>query len=615
MHRAFAVVVAGSLLALCTSPAFSLGFGPSANGAGLGQPLAFSASVTLGAGEVLSEKCVAAEVLAGDGRIEASQVRVRVEPATVDGRTTLHVTTGVAIVEPVVTVDVALGCPVRLSRRFVALLDPPLVREAAEASAAARPVPAGPARETPAVAAASAAPSRVAAGTAAAPPPARAPSRAKRPTQRRTPAAPVRTAAAEPAPRPTSRLSLDPVESVSTQPAAAPAAGIAAPAPAPVPTAAASEVAAVAARAAEERIRQLDDELTRMRREGAEMRDTLAVLNARLRTAEAARDDRWLWALGLLCAVLALAVAWLLHRQARTPPAPRWSDAEPPAAPAPDSVFEHGEPTSAAALPLHPPAIEPAVAAAPPAAGPAPVTPVAAALPADAPESAGIASRAERRALAVEELIDLEQQADFFLVLGQDEAAIDLLMTHVRSSGGESPMPYLKLLEIYRRRGDAPAYSRIRERFNHRFNAYAPEWADDARPSTRTLEDYPRVIERLQQVWGEPWQALDLLDTLLFRPDSTDISFDLPAYADLLFLYSVAGHLSEDGGPVTHVDLLLPLDDTLVPSEISAIERTTPYLPMPPARPSGWMPPEFPLDLDLDLDLDHPAPGPAGPKR
>ena len=32
------------------------------------------------------------------------------------------------------------------------------------------------------------------------------------------------------------------------------------------------------------------------------------------------------------------------------------------------------------------------------------------------------------RELSVEELIDLEQQAEFFIVLGQDDAAIELLM-------------------------------------------------------------------------------------------------------------------------------------------------------------------------------------------
>ena len=45
--------------------------------------------------------------------------------------------------------------------------------------------------------------------------------------------------------------------------------------------------------------------------------------------------------------------------------------------------------------------------------------------------------------------MDLEQQVDFFMVLGQQEAAVDLLVGHIRNTGGTSPVAYLKLLEIY----------------------------------------------------------------------------------------------------------------------------------------------------------------------
>jgi hypothetical protein len=83
------------------------------------------------------------------------------------------------------------------------------------------------------------------------------------------------------------------------------------------------------------------------------------------------------------------------------------------------------------------------------------------------------------RDVSIEELIDLEQQAEFFVVLGQDEAAVDLLMQHLRDTGGSSPLPYQKLLEIHHRSGDRTAYERMRVRFNQRFNAYAPEWGVD----------------------------------------------------------------------------------------------------------------------------------------
>ena len=116
----------------------------------------------------------------------------------------------------------------------------------------------------------------------------------------------------------------------------------------------------------------------------------------------------------------------------------------------------------------------------------APPRPAAAATP-----PAAVAPAARLGAASVEELIDLEQQADFFVVLGQDEAAIDLLMGHVRSTGGVSPLPYLKLLEIYRRRGEREAYERVRERFNRRFNAYAPDWDADLQQG-RALDEYRR---------------------------------------------------------------------------------------------------------------------------
>ena len=82
--------------------------------------------------------------------------------------------------------------------------------------------------------------------------------------------------------------------------------------------------------------------------------------------------------------------------------------------------------------------------------------------------------------LSVQALMDLAQQADFFVALGQDDAAVDLLMRLVRRDAQTGAMPYLKLLKIYRRRGEHEAYGRIRERFNRRFNVSAPHWASFA---------------------------------------------------------------------------------------------------------------------------------------
>jgi hypothetical protein len=164
------------------------------------------------------------------------------------------------------------------------------------------------------------------------------------------------------------------------------------------------------------------------------------------------------------------------------------------------------------------------------------------------------------RDVSIEELIDLEQQAEFFIVLGQEDAAVDLLVEHLRSSGGGSPLPYLKLLEIYHRRGDREAFERTRARFNHRFNAYAPDWEHGLQHGG-SLEDYPGVLPRLQQVWPRPIDAMAELEALLFRRSRGEL-FDLPAYREVLFLYALSRDLLDrepnEGG---NVDLLLPLAD------------------------------------------------------
>jgi hypothetical protein len=162
---------------------------------------------------------------------------------------------------------------------------------------------------------------------------------------------------------------------------------------------------------------------------------------------------------------------------------------------------------------------------------------------------------------SMEELIDLEQQAEFFVVLGQDEAAIALLGGYLDEAGGGSPLPYLQLLEIHQRRDDRASYEDVREAFHRHFNAFAPEWSSDLHFG-RALEEYPQAIARLQALWPTPLHAMQSLDNLLFRRSEGDDTFDFPAYRELLFLYSIArelaGNVETDFGSI---DLFLPLED------------------------------------------------------
>jgi len=197
-----------------------------------------------------------------------------------------------------------------------------------------------------------------------------------------------------------------------------------------------------------------------------------------------------------------------------------------------------------------------------------------------------------RRELSAEEVIDLEQQADFFIALGQEDQAIDLLMSHVRSSGGTSPMPYLKLLGIFHGRSDGDAYERMRERFNRRFNSFAPAWESYGR-QTRTLETYEPEFQRVMAAWSTPSPAVTLLQALLYRRDASTEVFELPAYEELLLLYAIARDVLEHTTNPDGVDLLLPLGKDHEEPPIMHYELTRP--------PEAWMP-----QADIQLDIGEP---------
>lgn len=600
---------------LAAGEASAIGWGRAPQSAVLGQVLDFPVTLRLDPGDIIEPRCVSAEVLIGDQRLPPPAVRVGVDnpnPETL----AIRVLTDRVVDEPVVTVQVAVGCPTRMSRRFVLLADPP--------SLAAAPLP----MLATAATVAAMPPVTVAAGEAAAPPRATAAApapAAESPPVRRAPPPPrkPRKPAPAPAEAPVARLKLDdaaPVGKVDPAAAAASAteSAVAEAFQAVAAAASAARAAASAASAAEARIATLEQTVSQLRVEANANRDTIAQLRTRL--AQADRGGRW--TLPLLVAVvglLALAV-WMALRMRRLD-AERvraWRAAaaaqnERPATPTSQLPMVTTEIPVPPTLPPSPPSppypSRPAVVGAPaPLVAPPPddrdldialdttdVLPVG-----------SVADPGSPRDVTIEELLDLEQQAEFFIVLGQDDAAVDLLVHHLRDTGGGSPLPYLKLLEIYRRRGEREAYERTRARFNHRFNAYAPEWEADLLTG-RSLEAYPGVIPRLQQVWPRPMDAMAELEALLFRKSRGDL-FDLPAYREVLFLYSLARDLLDrEAADTGNVDLLLPLADggefsSTSPHPYLQVERDSVFDPgLPVDRPTA------PVDLDLS------QPGEGGP--
>jgi hypothetical protein len=291
-----------------------------------------------------------------------------------------------------------------------------------------------------------------------------------------------------------------------------------------------------------------EPELLRARAEHASALQEVAALQARLREAEASRRNPPLvYGLATLSVLLLLALLALLARVVRL------SNRLALRRHADGAAFHTHEPSAALKESVldHPWTQMRVVTE------PVPSQPLAPETRTEPQITTAPAAHTASQELSVDELIDLEQQADFFVALAQDDAAIDLLMGQLRLSGGSSPMPYLKLLEIYRRRGDNDAHERIRERFNRRFNAHAP--ACVAEPMAgQSLDAYPDVVARLQAAWSTPDESVALLELLMGRAHNSDPGFDLPAFADLMLLHSLARDLREREAAAGGIDLLLP---------------------------------------------------------
>ncbi|MCB1995964.1 MAG: hypothetical protein H6933_15970 [Burkholderiaceae bacterium] len=639
-------------------PAWGLGFGSGTPSTTLGRPLDFRVVLRLADGESLDDSCVRAAVLVGDRNLPAQAIGTLVTTGP-DNTAVVRVRTTSRIDEPLVSVDVQAGCVQRVSRSYTVFADPPLsplpaVPEqlarapvpAGQPAAAADAVPAAPAVPQPAVtpvpqvAVRAAAPTAEVVASAATPRPAPKPKPRPKPRPKPKVVAQPDDVQAPPA----ARLRLD--EPRVVLPASTAAAGT----PTAVPGAESAETlllvdraneavkaAIAAASASQARIAALEDSVRQLSDAARDQQRLLAQLSARAEAAES--GARWLWPLLLAIVAFAGLATWLwirlreLERErhqgwlaaAQAAASPRAAVADRPAAaaapaqraevPTPSQVpllVERGQrhgglgAVGAGLAPVH----QPTPSEMP---DPAPTQPPAwyddvppsqrtmplVSMPAPAiggvPAGAAVGSS---RDVSAEELIDLEQQAEFFVVLGQDDAAIDLLVSHLRDAGGASPLPYLKLLDIYHRREDRAAYERTRDRFNQRFNAHAPAW-DAAGHDGRALEDYPAVIDWLQRVWPQPLDAMAELESLLFRKDGGEL-FDLPAYRELLMLYALARDLLEStSGGGASVDVLLPLNDA--PGFVQTSPR--PYFGDDEAPPE--VQPTAPLDLDLGPTHDE----------
>lgn len=606
-RRLLAAVTTLTVVWACSSPVWALGLGRPESQAVLGDTLRVVVPLRLEIGETITQECVSAEVQFGDDPVPPGAVSVELQPAetvTAGMGARLVLRTTALINEPVVNVQLSAGCEARISRRFVALADPPGHRPA-QVNPQVNPPPVQPPEVSPTAASSVSGRARLVAApraaVAGAPAP-RATSDSARPGPRK---ATRRAERSKPVPE-VPRLALDPVDADAlVQPSLRSSSDMAS----PIEGGAASDVQARREAASalwralnatpeamlrqQQHVEELEQRLHALQRTGEQTRQSVTALQARMQALEKPARSSWSWPLALAGVAGLALLGWLLHgwgvRKGRQEAANWWAPetGEPPLN-LPESVDTHSKPhlgnhqdgDDDLLGPLPEPDEDDRLTPAPVAPAAVPARPVGP--PAPRPS---LIPPEPLKAVSVEELIDLEQQAEFFIVLGQDDAAIELLEVHLGGHTQEIPWPYLKLMEIYRRLGRRADYERVQARFNAHFNGRAPTWESDMEQG-RSLVDYPGVVERLQALWAEPARAMDVLEMSLVHLGPEADAFDLPAYRELLFLYAVARDLSDR-----------------VERRQAASTEIAPLTATQPVRASSLGAPAVePLSVDLDLD-------------
>ena len=639
------LILIGSILLSTVMPSSAVTLGRHGGAAVIGRPLDVRVEALTSPEEVLSELCIRAEVLFGDARLAPSAVRITPQRSAPDASASIRIQTTVPVNEPVVTFEVRAGCATPFVRRYVLLADPApssatsipgtsaaialantrTLESSAEPSGGAQASSASnrsvqerdqggssTGRQSSGTKEASREATVGAARTKA----------STSSTKSGSGASARRSVVRKPEPvvqQPTPRLQLDPVDlslGIERDPVLRLSLSLLS-----EPTTSEEERAAAgrlwkAINATPEEVLRDSQKLAVLEAESKGLRDKEAQDEAAIKAMQAELEQtRYIaWLAYLLGALLLVSLAglWFFWRRKEVRSEPKrdaawWDGAQKKRAGAmvasasatkpsarrdpvavdidldlgPESSFEdyeslHGHDSSMRAV-----------------------------LPVEDSRTDEGHSVPGSRSVATEELFDVQQQADFFVSLGEIDKAIGVLKNHLMESQEPSALAYLDLFRLYHQQDRREDYEELRAVFNEKFNAGAPPF-DEYSDKSVGLEGYETAFGRIQALWPQP-RVLDVIEKSIFR-DANDRDgevFDLEAYRELLLLHAVAKEMIKRGdkapgaeGPEFEHTAIKPLKAAAGGAAALASTdkgpNTEPFENMPLSSPR--------LGLDVDLD-------------
>lgn len=531
----------------------ALNLGRARGAAWIGQSLTVTVPVQLQPGQSADALCAGADVFYADSKVEANRVQVSVDPNVQGETVTLRVQSSAIIDEPVVTLYVRAGCNNPSTRRYVLLADyasdlVPVTNPEAPVAAAS------PARQniasTP-----GASPENGSAATERLPAPRTIAQTA--PTEKPAETAKKKRAAVRdrasvatgsiaaprsklPAPR-GARLQLDPLENLTER----------------IKTLEATTTSAPLKELEQDsqRIQNLQDDVKALLTQAAKNEASLVALRERLEKAEAERIAG-IWVAALLLLVAAGTAAAILFWNRRAPAswhsAVRHPRAKSATAPLPAELPEMDPADDWS----HVPAQTQAATRSTPTKHQPRVTPEPLNLePAEFQNSVYVSTASEvsnsdmmgfdhprllHTDLNPSAQLDLQQQAEFFVTLGNANTAIEVLEKRIRQNPTDCPLLYLLLLQIANQHNLKTDFRQYREEFMQHFNAEVPEFAL-FRQEGRRLEDYPELLAHITNLWPRS-KVMDVIETCaLYNPQSPmPDRFDMAAFQDLIVLHGMA---------------------------------------------------------------------------
>lgn len=556
----------------------ALSLGNSQGNVQLGSPMDLVFQLKPDAGHTAETSCVAADILMGDVPLAHGDFTLVPQGNSVRVQTTIPVN------EPLLTVKLSVGCSATMTRSYTFFADPP-----GSMAASVQPI------DLSKIQAAAPLPAALVAGSAGTSTATRAAATPRRPAKRavnpravqdnslpayfvpsmvasadtvdipapeETPAksasqpaaVPSGTADAQAADTGRSRLRMEPLDGLeglhakpadaSTPPAtgavadaAAVGTGAAAAAPLPdtVPEAESpiAEATQVLLQANTERIDALEGQLLALKKQLTSNLTEISTLQRQLVEAQNAGLPVWVHAaLGLLALALAC-IAWLLQRlrQERLKAQNDWANTvlavensealtKPVAAMASIAPHTRDSVPQAQELTQFPDTAFAESSIQPPSLAPATMFPLTEVLTAQA-------------------LFDVQEQAEFYASIGENDQAIEILQAHIAEHENSSPLAYVELLQLLFRLGRMDAYEEVRQQFQKHFNVHIPDFLGFSRKGRDLWSAHPNVLAQIEALWPTD-EVQELLRNLILRKNEAAQRFDLAAFDELLMLYNVA---------------------------------------------------------------------------